>query len=332
MDTYRGNCYEKFSINVGIINFNEGAYLFEGYKKLPGLKEKIYNITYNLSFNRKLGKPLDKVLKNLRAEIVKEEHGFLMTKEGEDITSYINRYSYLPLITNNEVHELYPYEIILTPTDNEFDFYFALRFKQVKLQEVDEFLNYHLKESFLNDELRFLRFLQISLREYKKMFYSEERIKTSNEWITNRQKERKEEPIKNTKPLTELISKIDCKTKDQEIIRKYFEQLVQHEILNKEEVNHILEYSFDVFKKDVEKKRFTPLNIGKGEFNKFVHTFFNGYSYSRNDANQWIKLILMDSVTINDRRNLTEEKNLKYIKDNWSKNLVNYRFKKVTIS
>lgn len=155
-------------------------------------------------------------------------------------------------------------------------------------------------------------------------YLTPDRVNTVNEWIANKQTERKEEPAQ--EPLEGINSKIACSA-DKETIEKYFGQLVRHDVLTAEEVKHILAYSFKVFDKEVEKRRFTPKHVKKGELMKFVHEFFNRHTHSRADANQWIKLILMDCMTTFDRSDGRDKEILEYIKDNWSKLPANFRFR-----
>lgn len=63
-----------------------------------------------------------------------------------------------------------------------FNFFYAFALRQVDYMQIDNFLNYHMKESFNNDKRIYFRFLTLILRKYQ-VLYDENRLLTIDEWM-----------------------------------------------------------------------------------------------------------------------------------------------------
>ncbi len=63
---------------------------------------------------------------------------------------------------------------LITKKSSDFDFWFALKLRQyqMELKQIPIFLNYHLKNSFNNDNKAFGEFLKLIILQYKKVFFN----------------------------------------------------------------------------------------------------------------------------------------------------------------
>ena len=102
-------------------------------------------------------------------------------------------------------YDIYGLEYVETG-DNFFDYFFTIKLRHLDLLEIDNYLSYHLENSFVNDFTKFHRFLNITVRKYDNTLLNPKIIDTINEWITGSEKEitqkgsDKEEKIKGRIP------------------------------------------------------------------------------------------------------------------------------------
>lgn len=78
----------------------------------------------------------------------------------------------------------YHHLILLKPTDENFDFYFALKLRQYEgnLLLIEDFLTHHLINTFHNDIEKFTRHIKLTLRQYRDCMLSENVSITTSEW------------------------------------------------------------------------------------------------------------------------------------------------------
>jgi len=83
----------------------------------------------------------------------------------------------------------YSREVIIDPSHEDFDFWFALKLRQYKdkILEIDNFLDHQLKESFDLRFVKFKRFLILNIRQYRKEFFAEQIVETVEEWVQHYQ-------------------------------------------------------------------------------------------------------------------------------------------------
>ncbi|MBL4653294.1 MAG: hypothetical protein JKY53_10590, partial [Flavobacteriales bacterium] len=88
----------------------------------------------------------------------------------------------------------YDYSIILTPSQKDFEFWFALKLRQYenKISTIDDFLTYQLQQSFNDDVKTFSRFLNLNIRQYRDSFFNEKITDTVSEWMDDYKTENKE--------------------------------------------------------------------------------------------------------------------------------------------
>ncbi len=315
-----------YSIRVGIINFVEmengkDQDAISQYETTKLLEDK----TIGIILERKQEKSLYKLLEEKCPEQLKRYESYLQLNWREQLCGLLSFHDYWSIQLEGYVFQKFPIAIILKPEEDEFGFYFALRLWQLPLLKIDAFLDYQFGESFGYNKTSSYRFLQLCLREYKTGILSEDIVRTVEEWMELKRME--SSPLERKEKIHELGVKISCKA-DTETIYKYFDQLTRRGIFSKEDTEHILYYAFAAFSKEVPAKKFTPANVKKGELMKFIQHFYTMYSYARLEAGNWIKLLLIDSTTSFEGNGKTEEEIIQYIKDNWSKEPVQYNFRR----
>ena len=316
-----------YAINVGIINFIElenskQEEAIEQYRIKKLLQENTILITYNRNKQKSLRQFLEEKCPNQ----LDNYQNFLQPNWKDSLDALLNASNHWAVLIEGDVFKIFPTDIILTPQEDEYSFYFVLRLKQLRLHEIDRFLDYQLRGSFGYEKTTYHRFLQLLLREHKVDFLNEDIIKTVEEWIILNQTDKLKQDKKEKNTVNR--NKIICKA-DEQTIQRYFYQLAKQNVLPKESIDHFLKYAFAIFENEVPAIKFTPENIKKGELMKFVHHFYTLHSYSRNEAGQWIKLLLIDSFATFDSNEKTQQEIIEYIKDNWSKEPVQYSFRKV---
>lgn len=323
-DLLAPDCY--YAIRVGFINYVAIQNLsemeaFAGYT----LKKKLEEATVLLLFERQQGIPLIKFLEKNSPQLLERHLSLLQPNWHTQLTELLEFYHYWPLQIEGYVYPMYPFNLLLKPEADEFSFYFALRLSQLPIEKIDPFLSYQLEESFDCNKTRYYRFLQLCTRTHKEELLGAMSIQTMEEWIELNRME--STPLEKREKTTETGVKITCKA-DTETIYKYFHQLTKKNVLPREATEHILYYAFSAFGKEVPAKKFTPVNIRKGELMKFVQHFYTVYSYARLESSNWIKLLLIDSTNVFESKDRTEEETIQYIKDNWSKEPVQYSFQR----
>lgn len=98
------------------------------------------------------------------------------------------KHEYLPgmMVQRGDKREQVYYDIcgmdIVEATDPFFPFFFACKLSHIDILHTDEFLNYHLQNSFENDTLKFFRFLTLVFRSSEKLL-KPSIIETAKEWI-----------------------------------------------------------------------------------------------------------------------------------------------------
>ena len=84
----------------------------------------------------------------------------------------------------------YSKEILVTPSDDEFWYWFSLKLRQydLSLEKVNEFLNFQLKRCSAKRGSDFIEMLSLSLLQYPD-FFSDRLLQTVNAWINRNKKE-----------------------------------------------------------------------------------------------------------------------------------------------
>jgi hypothetical protein len=84
----------------------------------------------------------------------------------------------------------YSKEILVTPSDDEFWYWFSLKLRQydLSLEKVNEFLNFQLKKCSTKRGTDFIEKLSLSLLQYPD-FFSDRLLQTVNVWINKNKKE-----------------------------------------------------------------------------------------------------------------------------------------------
>ena len=313
-----------FSINVGIINYLYKDVIIEDWRNEESIARVLMEATLNAQLKKTTSIPLEVVLKEKNTISIGGDSESTAEKS-EALHRFLISKGYLPMVIEEKVFPLYPVSIELGPEEPEYPLYFALRLASLSLTELDNFLSFQYGQSFNYEKARYFRFLPLCIREYKEHFLSEDILKTSEEWMELKNKEEGQVEKKNkTLPMgTKIICKATLET-----IQQYFYQLEKYKIFTKEEINHILYYSFVGFDKEVPAQKFTPQQIKKGELMKFIQHFYTLYAFAKSEAGNWIKLLLVDSTNVFDSPDRTEEATIEYIKDNWSKEPHVYRFRR----
>jgi hypothetical protein len=67
--------------------------------------------------------------------------------------------------------------------DSFFDYFFSCRMRHISLQDIDAFLDFHLKYSFGDDKKTYFRFLNIIMRQYEERILSPRIMDTVREWM-----------------------------------------------------------------------------------------------------------------------------------------------------
>ncbi len=76
---------------------------------------------------------------------------------------------------------------VIESSDPFFPFFFACKLSHIDILNLDEFLNYHLENSYDNDTEKCFRALQLIFRRYEHLL-KPDTITTANEWISVKQK------------------------------------------------------------------------------------------------------------------------------------------------
>ncbi|MBA2610813.1 MAG: hypothetical protein H0U95_02500 [Bacteroidetes bacterium] len=84
-------------------------------------------------------------------------------------------------------YDIYGVEYIEV-NDDFFDYFFIIKIRHLDLLEVDNYLTYHLENSFENDKQKFIRFLNLSVRKYDEKLLTHKIIDTIKEWIVSTEK------------------------------------------------------------------------------------------------------------------------------------------------
>lgn len=72
---------------------------------------------------------------------------------------------------------------VIESGDPFFDYFFIIKLRHIDLLEIDDYLDYHLENSFENDTQKFVRFLNLSVCKYEGTLLQSTIIDTIKEWI-----------------------------------------------------------------------------------------------------------------------------------------------------
>lgn len=90
------------------------------------------------------------------------------------------------IVQRGEKREQIYYDVwgmdIIEANDSFFSFFFACKLSHVDILQIDNFLDYHLENSFENNKDKFQRFLNLEIRRFQNLFKTET-IETSTEWL-----------------------------------------------------------------------------------------------------------------------------------------------------
>ena len=90
--------------------------------------------------------------------------------------------------SNNKCYQ-YDYPIIIDRHHDDFDYWFALKLKQyqLKLLQLEPFLNYQLNDSFEGDKSLFDKFLTMLIRQYEGSFLTKVLVNSIKDWKATNQ-------------------------------------------------------------------------------------------------------------------------------------------------
>lgn len=104
-----------------------------------------------------------------------------------------NKHQYVPgqLMQRGKKREQVYYDTwgmdVIEPDDAFFPFFFACKLSHTDILHLDDFLNYHLENSYHNDTEKYVRALQLIFRRYEHLL-KPDTITTAQEWISSHQK------------------------------------------------------------------------------------------------------------------------------------------------
>src|SRR6202008_944929 len=104
------------------------------------------------------------------------------------------KHEYLPgmMMQRGDKREQVYYDVwgqdIVEAGDPFFPFFFACKLSHIDILHTDEFLNYHLENSFEKDTEKYFRYLTLVFRSYEHLI-NPAIIETAKEWITASEKQ-----------------------------------------------------------------------------------------------------------------------------------------------
>ena len=108
--------------------------------------------------------------------------------------------------------------------DGFFDFFFTCKLRQLSLLDIEDYLDFHLHNSFDNNKKSFFQFLNLTIRKYQDTLLNNNIIETTNEWIKSHaeikvglDKDQANEPIKGRKQ-REPGDKLTCLSQNQTVL------------------------------------------------------------------------------------------------------------------
>ncbi|MDO9187585.1 MAG: hypothetical protein Q7W13_16355 [Bacteroidia bacterium] len=206
----------NFEINIeqiiseDFVEFNEGNFPY-----CSNLQQSLYIIIMNLSFERKLGERLEDVLESTGIKTQKSKKAIPLLNG--NLLQELKNHSYIPAVNMGYVYSLFP-DITLMPKDKDYPLFFSLKLNQLALDDIDDYLSYHLKTTFNDDFKKFKRFLELRFRGEKDII-STLNIETAQEWIKNESGEIENKIIEKTSQ-----TKGTVKPKTKERYKKYFRE------------------------------------------------------------------------------------------------------------
>lgn len=159
-------CFSYFSIDIGDIwSFESGLFLDNGdnLKLLESSIEKIRNKTIERgrpSVTYDHSQYSDDMIRYYSGKVER----FLNAKDLKALVSL----GYF--VSRDDLYQ-YGQHIIITKEDPDFDYWFALKLRQydLSLKHLNDFLNYHLENSFENNKFEFKEFLELILLQYENL-------------------------------------------------------------------------------------------------------------------------------------------------------------------
>ncbi len=125
---------------------------------------------------------------------ISDEDVLMEQEEVEDFSKHPDRYvkEEIPKKRRGKIVRVWydlweDYEI--TPKDLNYDFFFALKLRNLDLLKIDAFLDYQLEKTYEGETTKFTRFLQLVLRKFEKKVLQPDYIQTAMEWISEKQKQ-----------------------------------------------------------------------------------------------------------------------------------------------
>ncbi|WP_438710734.1 hypothetical protein ACSTS3_18640 [Aquimarina muelleri] len=159
-------CFTYFSIDIGDIwSFESGLFLDNGdnLKLLESSIERIRNKTIERgrpSVTYDHSQYSDDMIRYYSGKVER----FLNAKDLKALVSL----GYF--VSRDDLYQ-YGQNIIITKEDPDFDYWFVLKLRQydLGLKHLNDFLNYHLENSFENNKFKFKEFLELILLQYENL-------------------------------------------------------------------------------------------------------------------------------------------------------------------
>lgn len=117
----------------------------------------------------------------------------------------------------------------VTKKDSNFDYWFALFLRQFdnNIIEIDNFLNFQLRNNFEENHSEFVRFLNLCLRQYSELISSKV-IFTAQEWIENHPYNKSQARRNNKEVESNYVPNKSFKLKGVDNFQDYFEKKALH--------------------------------------------------------------------------------------------------------
>jgi predicted DNA-binding transcriptional regulator AlpA len=101
-----------------------------------------------------------------------EKTGFTKDEKGNKVNGWIDFYDNCYIIFGDPLYERF----------------FAYKIRSVDLMTMDDFLDYHLEKTFKKDLVKYVRFLNLTLRKHETKILDEKHCNTVEEWIKAKKK------------------------------------------------------------------------------------------------------------------------------------------------
>lgn len=143
--------------------------------------------------------------------------------------------------TGNKTNHWYDTWMDHTPVKNDsmFNMLFAYRLRLLDIQDIEEYLNYHLEKSFAGDTAAFTKYLKLTIRKFEKIILNLSYSQTILDWIDVNKQAEEQKTGRKGKIKREIDDKLTSMNQELTVMLIHFLQkgriILKDEYLNNKE-------------------------------------------------------------------------------------------------